>query len=39
VTDHGKLGIVSIAGSRYTATRQYEAAVDALDRATAGRYG
>jgi PGM1 C-terminal domain len=39
VTDHGKLGIVSIAGSRHTATRQYEAAVDALDRATAGRYG
>lgn len=39
VTDHGKLGIVSIAGSRYTATRQYESAVDALDRATAGRSG
>ncbi len=35
VTDHGKLGMVSIAGSRKTATRQYRAAVDALDRATA----
>jgi hypothetical protein len=36
VTDHGKLGMVSIAGSRRDARSQYEAAVTALDRSTAG---
>ncbi|MGD2060494.1 MAG: peptide ligase PGM1-related protein [Acidimicrobiia bacterium] len=34
ITDHGKLGMVSIADSHKTARRQYEAAVSALDRAT-----
>jgi hypothetical protein len=39
VTDYGKLGIVSIAGSRSAAGRQYEVAVTALDRSTANREG
>lgn len=34
VTDHGKLGIVSIADSHKAARKQYEAAEAALDRAT-----
>lgn len=37
VTEYGKLGIVSIAGSRSAAKSQYEAAVAALDRATASQ--
>jgi hypothetical protein len=35
VTDHGKLGMVSIAGTHRAARQQYEAAVATLDRATA----
>ena len=35
VTEHGKLGMVSIADSHKAAKRQYEMAVAALDRATA----
>ena len=36
VTDHGKIGMVSIADGRGEAKRQYEAAVASLDRATHG---
>ncbi len=39
ITDHGKLGMVSIADSHKTARRQYESAVVALDRATGGEQG
>lgn len=35
VTDHGKIGMVSIADSHRAARQKYEAAVSALDRATA----
>jgi hypothetical protein len=39
VTDYGKLGMVSIAGSRSAAGRQYETAVAALDRSTSNGVG
>lgn len=38
VTQHGKIGMVSIAGKRKQARDQYNRAVDSLDRATARRY-